>query len=135
MKKIKIALAILVTIVITVAASSATAQRQPHEQEVEAIQSFLDLMGNYLTVADKYVEMVSSEETAMYLVIEKTVELYEQKGSKVKAIPELRRMLVRYQDNTTVRNMVHLKIADLYKESGQTEKALDELNEMVESGR
>ena len=128
-------MAVICVISLTLTGSSVFAQRQPQSQEVEAIHSFLDLMGNYLSVAEKYVKLASSEETAMYLVIEKTVELYEHSGSKVKAIPELRRILVKYEDNLTIRNMVHLKIADLYKENGQIEKALDELNEIVESVR
>lgn len=136
MKTSKTALATLITtIILAMACTGVYAEEQSEGNELATIQSFLKLMDNYLKVADKYVAMVSAEETTLYLVTEKVVEIYEAKGEKLKAVPELRKILAKYGHNPTVRNLVHFKIADIYKETGQATKALEELNAIIEADR
>ena len=109
------------------------AENRDAEPDLETITSFIGLMQSYLDVAEKWVEMVSDKETAIYLVAERTTEIYEQKGDKAKAVPRLREILSKYKDNRAVRNALHFKIAEIYKEAGQHEKALDELKTILEA--
>ena len=136
MKKQIAAITILCALIITLSGAPALAEKPlPEGGRIEKIQSFLDLYGNYLKVSEKWVQMVSVKETTVYLVIEKTVEVYEEKGEKANAIPELRKLLSKYGGNATIRNMIHFKIAEIYKDTGQAAKALDELAAIVKADR
>jgi hypothetical protein len=136
MKKQIAAIAILCAVVLTLSSAPALAKKPAHEEgQIEKVQSFLDLYGNYLKVSEKWVQMVSAKETTVYLVIEKTVEIYEEKGEKANAVPELRKLLSKYGGNTAIRNMIHFKIAEIYKDTGQSVKALDELAAIVKADR
>jgi predicted negative regulator of RcsB-dependent stress response len=137
MKKHQIALVIFCTMVIVVMNSTgAFAKSQFNNgKELAKIQSFLELMDNYLNVSKKWVKMASERETTIYVVIERITEIYERKSAKVDAVPELRKILAKYKDNPTIGNIIHFKIAELYKNSGQANKALEELNAIVEADR
>jgi predicted negative regulator of RcsB-dependent stress response len=136
MKKKIAVIAIVCALVITLSGAPTLAKRPlPEGGQIEKIQSFLDLYGNYLNVSEKWVQMVSAKETTVYLVMEKTVEIYEEKGEEAKAVPELRKLLSKYGGNATIRNMIHFKIAEIYKDTGQTTEALDELAAIVKAGR
>ena len=106
MKKHTTAWAILFALIITLSSTSVLAERQSHEEEeIGKITSFLGLMESYLDVSDKWVKMVSMEETTIYLVTERVVEIYEQRGDKAEAVPELRKILAKYEDDPTIRNL------------------------------
>ncbi|GEM_PF-1915987 len=135
MNRRKTALAILCTIIIiAMSSTSAFAESQSREEEeFGKTQSFMGLMDNYLSVAKRWVKMVSGRETTIYLAIERIAEIYEEKGEQVKAIPELRKILSKYEDSPTVKNVIRFKIAEIYTESGQAAKALEELNAIIEA--
>ncbi len=102
------------------------------EGDVAQMDQFLALMQNYLGVSEHWVEMASRESTAIYLAIEGIVEIYEQRGDKAKAIPHLKRVLEKNDDNQTVRNAIRFKLRDLYKETGQMTEALEELDRVID---
>lgn len=136
MKKQIVVWVIFCAMIIPLSSTAALADTRSGERSgVEKIQSFLDLYGNYLTVSEKWVEMVSTKETTVYLVSEKIVDIYKEKGEKVKAVPELRKLLSKYGGNATIRNMIHFKIAEIYKDTGQATKALDELTAIIKADR
>lgn len=129
------AIVIFCMIFLTLAGTPALAERQSREgEELSTFKSFLGIMDTYLNVAERYVKMVSAEETTIYIVVEKMVEIYEAKGEKMNAVPELREILNRYGDNPTIRNVVHFKIAEIYKDTGQAGKALEELKMIAGTG-
>ena len=135
MKTRKTEFIILCMVLISLVATPALAERQSQEgEELNTFKSFLGIMETYLNVAERYVKMVSAEETTIYIVVERMVEIYEAKGEKMNAIPELREILSRYGDNATIRNVIHFKIAEIYKETGQAGKALDELKMIAGTG-
>ena len=100
MRKHKIALVIFCAIILLAMNNTgACAKSKLNDgKELAKIQSFLELMDNYLDVSKKWVKMASERETAIYVVIERITEIYEQKSAKVDAIPELRKILVKYKD-------------------------------------
>ena len=85
-------------------------------------------MDDYLSFANKWVKTVSSEEAAIFIVIEQIEELYENKGERLQTVPELRKILAKHVNNPTVRKLVHFKLAEIYKDTGQASKALQELH-------
>lgn len=99
--------------------------------DMETTQQFLAMMEHYLDLSDKWVEMLSSEERAIFLAIEGITEIYEERGEKAAAIGHLRQLLERHKGNQTVRNAVHFKLRDIYRETGQSDKALAELDRIV----
>ena len=101
--------------------------------ELERIQSFIGVMQSYLDAAEQWVKMVSDKDTAVYLVAERVTEIYEAQGHKDQAIPDLRKILSKYENNRAVRNAIHFKIAEIYKEAGQHEKALEELDALLDA--
>lgn len=101
------------------------------KDDFEELTSYMELMDDYFTIADKWLKLASSEEAAVFFVVEKISEIHEKEGDQRKAIPELRKILTQYKNNPTIRNMVHFKIVEIYEDSGQSAKALAELQEIL----
>ena len=99
--------------------------------EMEATQQFLTMMERYLEISDRWVEMLSSEERAVFLAVEGIVEIYEERGEKAAALDHLGGLLERHKGNQTVRNAVRFKMRDIYRETGQPQKALAELDRII----
>jgi len=138
MKTSRSTIAILCALIIALGGGVALAKMPVHQEEVEEIEevhAFIDLYGNYLELSEKWVQMVSRKETTACLVIERTVEIYEEKNETASAVPALRKFLSKYGENPTIRNMIHFKIAEIYKETGQANKALEELAAIVNEGQ
>jgi predicted negative regulator of RcsB-dependent stress response len=134
MKNRKTALAVVCMIIIAATAANAFAGRHSAEgEELNKIQSFLGLIDKYLSVGERWVKLVSARETTIYFVTERITEIYQANGDKADAIPELRKVLAKYQDNKTIANVIRFKIAEIYKDTGRATKALQELNAIVEA--
>lgn len=125
----------LVTVLGLTGMSMPVESRSDEFGELQKAQSFLGMLDKYLTVMGKWSQMLSKRETTALLVAERVVDIYEQKGSKTAAIPELRKMLEKYRDNAPIRHMLHFKISEIYKDSGQPDKALEELRAIVAADR
>ena len=135
MKKRSLIFCSLCALILTLGSFNALADDYNEEEEIETFGAFIELMDNYLTVSDKWVNLVSTKEATVFFVVERIVEIHEEEGDSRKAIPDLRKILTSYQDNSTVRNFVHFKIAEIYKESGQSAKAINELYTLLEMNR
>jgi hypothetical protein len=84
----------------------------------------------YLAVLER-MGQVSSDPRATLLLAQNSIkEIYEQKGQKAQAVPELRKILQDLED-PAVRTSVRFAIADIYKETGKTDLALEELRLIV----
>ncbi len=108
------------------------AQAQMNPQELQNIQNFLKLMHSYLEISSQWYSLVSNREIAVYLAVDGIVELYEQKGDKMGAIPVLRDLMKRYGDNPTIRTIIRFKIRDILKDSGRVDEALKELMAIID---
>lgn len=136
MKKQIAFIAIVCTLAIALSGAPAFAKRPlPEEGQIARIQSFLELFGNYLEVSEKWVQMLSAKENTVYFIMEKTAEIYEEKGEPAKAVPKLRQLLSKHGENAAIRNMIQFKIAEIYKDTGQAEKALETLSAITPADR
>jgi tetratricopeptide (TPR) repeat protein len=84
----------------------------------------------YLTVLESMGKISSDPRAALLLAQNSIKEVYEQKGQKAQAVPELRKILQDLED-PAVRTAVRFAIADIYKEIGQKDQALEELRQIV----
>ena len=110
----------------------APVQAQMNPQELQNIQNFLKLMHSYLEISSQWYSLVSNREIAVYLAVDGIVELYEQKGNKMDAIPVLRDLMKRYGNNPTIRTIIRFKIRDILKDNGRVDEALKELMAIID---
>ena len=96
---------------------------------------FLRNIKDYLAVSEKYVTLANSRETAIFFAVEGIVEIHEARGERANAVPFLQKILEKYPDNQTVRNIIHFKLRDVYKETGRSDLALGELEAVIEENR
>ncbi len=104
---------------------------QPGRGQDEA-RHFIDLMGNYLGLSDRWVTMAGQPSTAAYLAIEGIIEVYENRGEKAKAIPHLLAIVDRSSGNRALRNVARFKLRDLYNETGRSDEALKQLELIIQ---
>ena len=97
--------------------------------------TFLRNIQDYLAVSEKYVTLANSRETAIFFAVEGIVEIHEARGERANAVPFLQKILEKYPDNQTVRNIIHFKLRDVYKETGRSDLALVELEAVIEENR
>ena len=103
--------------------------------DIVMMKGFIDLMDTYLDLSEQWMKLVGEEDTTVYLVAERVTEIYEKKGSKIKAIPALTEMLQQFEGNTAVRNALHFKISEIYKDAGQHDSALEHLQKILHATR
>ncbi len=104
---------------------------QASEADTHSPHEFIALMRDYLSVGERWVAMVSENESRAYLAIEGIIEIYEGRGAKADAIGHLRRLLDDRSTSPTVRTLLRFKLRDLYNETGQGDKALAELDRVL----
>jgi thioredoxin-like negative regulator of GroEL len=95
---------------------------------------FLGVVQSYLTVLDRMGQVAADPRAALMLAQNSIKEVYEQKGQKADAVPELRKMIDGV-DDPAVRTAVRFAIADIYKETGQKDRALEELRLIVSENK
>ncbi len=108
-----------------------TAQPAFADVEDSEEQAFLNLLSNYLSLSEKMADIAAKSEITVYLAMEGIVEIYEDKGEKAKAIPELEKILTIFKDNQAIRNLTLFKLRDLYNETGRSDLALKQLNQVI----
>jgi hypothetical protein len=84
---------------------------------------FLGIVQSYLELLDKMGRISQDPRMSLLMAQNSIKDLYEQKGQKAEAVPELRKILEGVED-PSVRTAVRFTIADIYKETGQRDKAL-----------
>ncbi|MDJ0655012.1 MAG: hypothetical protein QNJ40_12700 [Xanthomonadales bacterium] len=100
------------------------------QQPDEAMQ-FVELMSEYMDLADKVVSTAETPEGAVFMAIEGIFEVYEQRRDAPGAVRHLNRILEANPDNQTVRNLVRFKLRDIHKETGDLDKALEQLDLVI----
>ena len=112
---------------------AATFALPAHAEEEEA--EFLKNIQGYLDVSEKYVNLSKGKENAVFFAVEGIVEIHEERGEKAKAIPALKKILEKYPENQTVRNIIRFKLRDVYVETGRADLALAELEAVINENR
>lgn len=108
-----------------------TTHAQAQQPDIEAMKNFLSLMDQYLNISGRWVEMISNEDEAVFLAVEGIVEIYEQKGNKMDAVPALREIMKNYPNNRKIRTAIQFKIRDILKDNGKYDEALKVLLDIV----
>ena len=93
---------------------------------------FIDTLGSYMDVSAKLVSLAGDRETTIFFAIEGIVEIYERRNELAKAPAHLEKILKKYPDNQTIRNIVRFKLRDVYNDTGQSDLALRELEAIIE---
>jgi thioredoxin-like negative regulator of GroEL len=116
---------LLVSAVLLLAPSARAQQAPPPDAAL-----MLGTVQAYLTVLESMGKISSDPRAALLLAQNSIKEVYEQKGQKAQAVPELRKILQDLED-PAVRTALRFAIADIYKETGQKDLALEELRQIV----
>lgn len=104
---------------------------EKQQGEIKMMTQFVDMIGAYLDVQRKWKTALDDKDMTLVIAMEALVELHESKGDKLKAIPDLQKMLAKYKDNDTIRKAILFKMKDVYKDSGDPDKALDVLKKQI----
>ncbi len=110
-------LAIAVSLMLAVPAQAQT------PQELQTMQTFLDIMTSYFEIIEATYDVSSSEEKAAIMQMQKIQEIYEQRGEKVRSVEVLRGVL-KDSRNPTIRNAAYMLMGDTLKEAGRADEAL-----------
>jgi len=115
-------LAIAVSLMLAVPAQAQT------PQELQTMQTFLDIMTSYFAIIEATHDVSSSEEKAAIMQMQKIQEIYEQRGEKVRSVEVLRAVL-KDSRNPTIRNAAYMLMGDTLKEAGRADEALELLQQ------
>jgi len=113
----RFALGIALSLVLAVPAQAQT------PQELQTMQTFLDIMTSYFDIIEATHDVSSNEEKAAIMQMQKIQEIYEQRGEKVRSVEVLQRVL-KDSRNPTIRNAAYMMMGDTLKDAGRTEEAL-----------
>ena len=92
-------------------------------QELQTMQTFLDIMTSYFDIIEATHDVSSSEEKAAIMQMQKIQEIYEQRGEKVRSVEVLQGVL-KDSRNPTIRNAAYMMMGDTLKDAGRTDEAL-----------
>ena len=119
---------------LTLSAPSLHANSSLHTDHNEAYigeEVFIDTLDSYMDVSEKIIDLAGRREAAIFFAIEGIVEIYEQRNELAKAPPHLQKILKKYPDNKTIRNIVRFKLRDVYNDTGRSDLALQELEAVI----
>lgn len=119
---------------LTLLAPSLHANSSLHTDHNEAYigeEVFIDTLDSYMDVSEKIIDLAGRREAAIFFAIEGIVEIYEQRNELAKAPPHLQKILKKYPDNKTIRNIVRFKLRDVYNDTGRSDLALQELEAVI----
>ena len=109
------------------AAMPAQAQ-EPNQQQLEQMQTFLELMNQFFGIIESMYEVSDDPEKAAIFQLHKIQEAYEESGNKARAAGVMRQVL-EDTENPTIRAATYLMLGDLLKETGQRDEAVDVLRQ------
>jgi len=116
-----------------VAAPGARAQTP---EDLQLMQTFLNIMTDYFEIIESTYEISSDPEKAAILQMQKIQEVYEERGEKARSADVLRDVLEQ-SNNGTIRNAAYMLLGDTLKETGRADEALEllrqGLNENIEA--
>jgi len=92
--------------------------------ELETMQTFLDIMTSYFAIIQSTHDISSDVEKSAIMQMQKIQEVYEERGEK-SAVAEILREVLRDSHNPTIRNSAYMMLGDVLKESGRTDDAIE----------
>ena len=99
--------------------------------EEEIFIDAIDTLGGYMDVSERFIRLAGRPEAAIFFAIEGIVEIYEQRNELALAPPHLQKILNKYPDNKTIRNIVRFRLRDVYNDTGRSDLALRELEAII----
>jgi lipopolysaccharide biosynthesis regulator YciM len=125
MRKVKTALVSVTATLLLATAPAANAQSQ---EDLALMQTFLDIMTDYLHIIESTHVIVSDSEKAAIMQMQKIQEAYEERGEKARVADVLRNVLETSR-NEAVRAAAYVMLGDILKETGRTDEAVQVLRE------
>lgn len=116
---------LVLTVPLTVTASAQSVD------DVNRMQSFLELVGNYYALIEKTHDISDDPEKAAILQMQKIQEVFEDRGEKARSHTVLKRVLDE-STNQTIRNAAYLLLSDSLKETGRHDEAVQLLQRALE---
>lgn len=111
--------------------SSVSTYAESDDDFGEGEMEFVEILDGYMDVSEKFISMAGQQEAAVFFAIEGIVEIYEDRNELAKAPQHLQKILKKYPDNKTIRNIVRFKLRDVYNDTGKSDLALKELETII----
>ena len=119
---------VFVSITATLLLAAAPLSHAQSQDDLALMQTFLNIMTDYLNIIESTHAIVSDSERAAIMQMQKIQEAYEERGEKARVADVLREVL-KDSRNTAIRNAAYVKLGDILKESGRTDEAIALLRE------
>jgi len=98
------------------------------QDDLALMQTFLNIMTDYLNIIESTHSIVSDQERAAIMQMQKIQEAYEERGEKAR-VAEVLRDVLKDSRSTAIRNAAYVKLGDILKETGRTDEAIALLRE------
>ena len=135
MRKLK---AFTIGIAATVMIAAAPITRAQSQDELQLMQTFLNIVTDYFQVIEATYQISANPEKAAIMQMSKIQEVYEQRGEKARAT-EVFKAVLEESNNPTIRNAAYMLLGDNLKDSGRADEALEYLrrglDENIEAAR
>lgn len=112
----------------TLLLATAPASHAQSQDDLALMQTFLNIMSDYLQIIESTHVIVSDSEKAAILQLTKIQEAYEERGEKARVADVLRDVLEKSR-NESVRAAAYVMLGDILKETGRTDEAVQVLRE------
>jgi len=119
---------VFVSITATLLLAVAPVSHAQSQDDLALMQTFLNIMTDYLNIIESTHAIVSDSERAAIMQMQKIQEAYEERGEKAR-VAEVLRDVLKDSRNTAIRNAAYVKLGDILKESGRTDEAIALLRE------
>lgn len=118
------------TIALTAAFVLAFAPAGHAQHDLSQIQTFLNIMSDYMEIIESSHSINSDSEKAAIMQMQKIKEIYEDRGEKARVTESLREVLAKSQ-NQTIRNAAYMILGDTLKETGRSDEAIKLMREAL----
>lgn len=119
---------VFVSITATLLLAVAPVSHAQSPDDLALMQTFLNIMTDYLNIIESTHAIVSDSEKAAIMQMQKIQEAYEERGEKAR-IAEVLRDVLKDSRNPAIRNAAYVKLGDILKETGRTDEAIALLRE------
>lgn len=108
--------------------ATAPGARAQTQDDLQLMQTFLNIMTDYFQIIESTYEVASSPEKSAIMQMQKIQEVYEERGEKARATGVLQEVL-KESRNPTIRNAAYMMLGDTLKETGRADEALEFLRQ------
>ena len=119
---------VFVSVTATLLLAVAPVSHAQSQDDLALMQTFLNIMTDYLQIIDATHGIVSDSEKAAIMQMQKIQEAYEERGEKTRVADVLRDVL-KDSRNPAIRNAAYIMLGDILKETGRTDEAIQLLRE------